>query len=113
MSIDRKVVYLHLANIRKSIGAHSSIEMLHLILDDLGASRNPLKLTPRGAEVFQLILKGMSDKKIGEALGMSYSGVRRHKEKMLLVNGCNTILELVAKYHEPCVRAEEDEPLGA
>ena len=87
--------------------------MLHLLFDEQGISPNPLKLTPRGAEVFQLILTGMSDKKIGEALGMSYSGVRRHKEKMLLVNGCNTLLELVAKYHEPCVRAKEDEPLGA
>ncbi len=104
---------MHLANIRKSIGAHSSIEMLHLLVDEPGTSQNPLKLTPRGAEVFKLILKGVSDKKIGVTLGMSYSGVRRHKEKMLLVNGCNTMLELVAKYHEPCVRTEEDEPLGA
>lgn len=113
LCIDRAIVYLHLAHIRKSVGAHSSIEMLHILLDEPETSRNPLKLTPRGAEVFQLILKGMSDKKIGETLGMSYSGVRRHKEKMLLANDCNDMLELVAKYYEPCVKTEEDEPLGA
>ena len=82
--------------------------MLHLLLDEPESSPNPLKLTPRGKEVFQLILTGMSDKKIGETLGMSYSGVRRHKEKMLLANSCDSMLELVAKYHEPCVTAEED-----
>lgn len=114
LSIDRKIVYLHLAHIRKSIGAHSSIEMLHMLFAEQNADyTNPLKLTPRGAEVFNLILQGVSDKKIGETLGMSYSGVRRHKEKMLLVNGCDSMLELVAKYYEPCVKAEEDEPLGA
>lgn len=59
-----------------------------------------INLTPRGKEIFQLILKGLSDKQIGEYLGISYSGVRRHKEKMILANGCNSILELVSKYYE-------------
>ena len=30
---------------------------------------------------------------------MSVSGVKRHKEKMLLQNNCSTLLELIAKYH--------------
>ena len=58
-----------------------------------------LKLTPRGAEVFRLILEGVTDHGIAKRLGISYSGVRRHKEKMLLANGCASMLELVAKYH--------------
>lgn len=45
-----------------------------------------IKLTPRGKEVFQLIIKGLSDREIGEYLNISYSGVRRHKEKMLFAN---------------------------
>lgn len=59
-----------------------------------------LKLTPRGTEVFRLLLEGVSDKQIAERLGISYSGVRRHKEKMLLMNDCNTVLELDSKYYE-------------
>ena len=84
-----------------------------MLFDEPGVGRNPLKLTPRGTEVFQLILKGVSDKNIGENLGMSYSGVRRHKEKMLLMNGCNTMLELVSKYYEGALEKEPSEmPTG-
>lgn len=58
-----------------------------------------LKLSPRGREVFQLLMEGVAVKKIGELLGISYSGVRRHKEKMLTENDCKTVQELVAKSH--------------
>ena len=79
---------------------HTSIEMLNAINAEREMLSASLKLTPRGAEVFSLIIKGLSDKRIGEVLGISYSGVRRHKEKMLLANGCESILKLVAKYRE-------------
>ena len=59
-----------------------------------------IKLTPRGAEVFRRILQGASDRQIAEHLGISYSGVRRHKEKMLLANGCEFMRELIARYYE-------------
>lgn len=58
-----------------------------------------IKLTTRGKEVFQLILEGVGDKQIGERLSISYSGVRRHKEKMLIANGCQSMLELISKYY--------------
>lgn len=108
MSIRRETVYLHLAAIRKMLGAHNSIEMLQAMHNVNGFNPNSLKLTPRGTEVFCLILAGLSDKRIGERLGISYSGVRRHKEKMLLGNGCETMLELVAKYYAAC--ADSDVP---
>ncbi len=112
LSIRRVIIYLHLANIRKRIGAQNSIEMLHMIRSATAATSHGLKFTPRGKEVFRLILEGNSDKQIGIRLGISYSGVRRHKEKMLLLNGCGTILELVAKYYENCT-LEVNKPPGA
>ena len=76
---------------------NNSVEMLNTLIADSEDTFGGIKLSPRGKEVFQLILKGVSDKQVGESLGISYSGVRRHKEKMLLANGCSTMLELVAK----------------
>ena len=76
----------------------NSVEMLNaLTADPNGSPAAGIRLSPRGKEVFQLILKGLSDRQIGECLGISYSGVRRHKEKMLLANSCSTVLELIAK----------------
>lgn len=74
--------------------------MLSLLHNEQECDVSELKLTPRGKEVFRLILSGCNDKQIGERLGISYSGVRRHKEKMLLANSCSTVLELISKHHE-------------
>ena len=63
------------------------------------ADNKSIKLTPRGAEVFFLTLTGEDDKSIATKMGISYSCVRRHKEKMLMVNNCTTILELISKYY--------------
>ena len=60
---------------------------------------SPLRLTPRGSEVFSRILKGLSTKEAAENLGMSTSCVRRHKEKMLLQNNCGTMRELIARHY--------------
>lgn len=67
-----------------------------------------IKLTPRGKEVFQLIIKGLNDREIGEYLNISYSGVRRHKEKMLFANECESILELISKYYTNCTGENSD-----
>lgn len=61
--------------------------------------RMPIKLTPRGAYVFHLSLNGFTTSRIAHHLKMTKSGVRRHREKMLMVNGCNSMLELAAKYY--------------
>jgi Response regulator len=100
LSIGREIVYLHLATIRKRIGVHNSIGMIHALYYDESQSFDTLKLTPRGREVFRLILIGVTEKEIAAHLGISYSGVRRHKEKMLLMNDCTTMLKLISKYYE-------------
>lgn len=62
-------------------------------------SPNIIKLTPRGKEIFQLTLTGKTDTQIGKKLGISYNCVRRHKEKMVNTNNCNSMLELISKYY--------------
>lgn len=106
LSIDIKTVYRHLANIRKELGVHSSIEILYFTTNDSEFKPHNIRLTSRGKEVFQLILEGLSDKQVGERLGISYSGVRRHKEKMLIANECESMLELISKYYANCTEKE-------
>ncbi len=79
---------------------HSSLEILSALYDNENLSFDNLILTPRGTKVFELILKGHTIEEIALELGMSYSGVRRHKEKMILANNCSTMKELVSKYYE-------------
>ncbi len=79
---------------------HSSLEILSALYDNENLSFENLVLTPRGTKVFELILKGHTIEEIALELGMSYSGVRRHKEKMILANNCSTMKELVSKYYE-------------
>ena len=84
---------------------HTSIEILQPVGHN-AALQNAIKLTPRGATVFGLTLQGVNDKKIADLMGISYSAVRRHKEKMLHSNGCTTMLELVATYYRNCTDTE-------
>ena len=97
--IERVSVYQHLVQIRKKLGAHNNFEILHVWNDRIKFNPGDIKLTPRGGEVFRLTLEGLEDKQIAERLGISYSGVRRHKEKMLWQNECESMLALAAKYY--------------
>ncbi len=81
---------------------HTSVEMLAVLGKKSDVERSPLRLTPRGAEVFALWMQGVSAARIGQQLGISYSAVRRHCEKMLFQNKCDTMLELLAKHHGQC-----------
>jgi DNA-binding CsgD family transcriptional regulator len=92
-------LYQHLANMRRIIESSSYLEMLHKLHKKTDGTVPMVRLTPRGKEVFALIVEGMSSKHISECLGISESGVRRHKEKMLIQNKCSSLLELLAKYH--------------
>ena len=66
-----------------------------------------IKLSPRGKQVLELFMHSFTYQQIAIQLGMSVSGVRRHCEKMLWKNGCESMLCLIAKYkrhrvHESC-----------
>ena len=83
---------------RKIFGVHSNIALLYILNNNLDMNTTTIQLTPRGKEVFELAMHGLTTEEISERLGISYSGVLRHKEKMLLVNKCSSMMELIAKY---------------
>jgi DNA-binding NarL/FixJ family response regulator len=99
LSLKTSTVHRHLANIHKKYGKRSSIEILCLLNSEMEKERAMIRLTPRGEDVFRLISQGLTTRQISERLGISCSGVLRHKEKMLLQNHCASTLELLAKYH--------------
>lgn len=77
---------------------HSTRELL--LVDNASAPEAPqsVRLSPRGREVMELFMRGMSYKQIAERLSISRSGVRRYLEKMLWQNECKSMLELMARY---------------
>ena len=79
----------------KALSSCTNIDFQQEVLSDMG-------LTPRGKEVFLLILEGLSNRQIAAQLSITPSGVKRHREKMLLRNGCTSMMELVAKYIRLC-----------
>jgi DNA-binding CsgD family transcriptional regulator len=104
-----ETIYVHRSNIRKALGARNAFETLHLLLKKTGSAIPMIRFTPRGKEVFALMLQGVGYREIGERMGMSVSGVKRHKEKILLQNDCNSMMELLLKYHgQPRCKDRED-----
>lgn len=57
-----------------------------------------IRLSPRGREVLELFMRSFTYQQIAQHMGISVSGVRRHCEKMLWKNGCESMLGLIAKY---------------
>jgi DNA-binding CsgD family transcriptional regulator len=90
---------LHLTRLRKKFNVHSNRELLHILRKRPDHAMTILRFSPRGKEVFSLILEGMTSKGISERLGMGVNGIKRHKEKMLWQNDCETMRELIAKYY--------------
>ena len=87
-----------LADIRKICGVHSTRELM-LMLDAHALLDAPvIKLSPRGREVMELFMRGCTYRQIAQCLGISLSGVQRHREKMLWQNDCESMLELIARY---------------
>ena len=64
MSLAREIVYLHLANARKRLNAHSSIELLYIVSGGISIDCTIIKLSPRGEEIFKFIMQGWSGKQI-------------------------------------------------
>ena len=70
MSLAREIVYLHLANARKRLNAHSSIELLYIVSGGISIDCTIIKLSPRGEEIFKFIMQGWSGKQISNHLGI-------------------------------------------
>lgn len=99
LSIQCTTVYRHQATIRKLYGVNGSIKLMRAILSETIKALSQLVLTPRGKEVFELIQDGKTSNEIAEFLDISYSGVLRHREKILEQNDCHSMNQLVAKYY--------------
>jgi DNA-binding CsgD family transcriptional regulator len=103
---------LHLTRLRKKLNVHSNRELLHILRKTPEHAMYTLRFTPRGREVFALLIEGLTSKVISERLGMGVNGIKRHKDKMLLQNNCETMRELIAKYYSTVgENTETDTPL--
>lgn len=85
--------------------------MLH-ICREMKFPPQDIKVTPRGKEVFLLILDGLNINQIAHHLGISRSGVRHHREKMIQENGCESMIELIAKYYGTYAKQYQETPYG-
>ncbi len=99
--IAESTVNFHLTAIRKKVGANNTIEMLYLLCQTSENAISNFNLTSRNKDIFQLFIQGCTYDEIGTRLNISYSGVRRHMEKILVKNDCANINELIGKYYNP------------
>lgn len=91
----------NLAILRRDFAVRTTRELL-IKIQSCGvndeAHHSPIRVSPRGRQVLELFCRSYSRQQIADQLGMSLSGVRRHCEKMLWKNGCESMLALIAKY---------------
>ena len=117
LSVSYGTVRWHLENLRADFLVHTTRELLLKInthQSTEAAKSERLKLSPRGKQVLELFMHSFTYQQIAMQLGMSVSGVRRHCEKMLWKNGCESMLCLIAKYkrhrfHESCKHEVQSE----
>jgi DNA-binding CsgD family transcriptional regulator len=96
--IARKTVHWHLENLRRDFDVHTTRALLLKFGAAAPPCAQPVRLSPRGREVLELFMSGVVYRQIAERMGISLSGVRRHREKMLWQNNCESMLELIARY---------------
>lgn len=70
-----------------------------VIVSELATSISEFTLTSRGKESFELALDGKMISEISKLLCISFSGVLRHREKILEENACHSMNKLIAKYY--------------
>ena len=99
LSIQRTTVYRHQVTVRKLYGVHGSIKLMGVIVSELATSISEFTLTSRGKESFELALDGKMISEISKLLCISFSGVLRHREKILEENACHSMNKLIAKYY--------------
>ncbi|MDR3363139.1 MAG: helix-turn-helix transcriptional regulator [Desulfovibrio sp.] len=94
---------------------HTTRELLFAADIPVPADPPAVRFSPRGREVMELFMRGRTYREIAQCLGISLSGVRRHREKMLWQNNCESMLELIARYRAGCAGARnpDQESKGA
>ena len=71
LCISRKTVYRHLEDIRNNLNIHNSITILYNIYGECKCKKQNIKLTPRGFEVFSLIIQGKTIPNVEETIPTS------------------------------------------
>jgi DNA-binding CsgD family transcriptional regulator len=99
LCLSYETIRWHLANLRKAFDVHTSRELLLSADISMSAESSAVRLSPRGREVMELFMRGYTYREIAQCLGISISGVQRHREKMLWQNDCESMLKLIARYH--------------
>lgn len=84
LSIEEATAHRHLARVRKIFAAHSNIELLRQCKERTEADMSATRVTPRGREVSELAMHCLNSKEISKRLGISHSGILRHRENMFL-----------------------------
>lgn len=84
----------HLFNARKKLHIRKTAELFRISTKEDGVQDDNIRLTRRWREVFEAYIGGLTDRSIAEQLGIGYSAVRRHKERMRDANDCNSMREL-------------------
>lgn len=106
LHISYETIRWYLANLRKAYAVHSTRELLLMVqLPHESTTIQKMKLSPRGRQILELFMHGMTYKQIAKQLSISRSGVRRHLEKMLWQNECKSMLELIARYKSELAQA--------
>jgi FixJ family two-component response regulator len=82
-----------LAAVRQALG-RSSADMLHR--RHVHEARNRVALlTPREAEVFELVVTGMLNKQIAAELGAAEKTIKTHRGRVMHKMGCSSVSELI------------------
>jgi DNA-binding CsgD family transcriptional regulator len=87
-----------LKRIRSRYGAPNTYALIAKLEIPPVADPERVSLTPRGKEVLQSFMDGLTYKKMGKKLGISRDGIRQQRDRMLNQNGCATTNELIIKY---------------
>jgi FixJ family two-component response regulator len=82
-----------LAAVRVALGRSSS-DMIHRRHVDEAREKVAL-LTPREAEVFELVVAGMLNKQIAAELGAAEKTIKTHRGRVMHKMGCSSVSELV------------------
>ena len=98
----------HLFNARKKLNIHKTAELFRISTKKDGRQDDNMRLTRRWREIFEAYIGGLTDRSIAEQLGIGYSAVRRHKERMLDANDCHAMRELSSLFQNGHRAGEEN-----
>lgn len=105
--ITQKTVHNHLFNSRKKLNIRKTSEIFRIAKKEKDILTENIYLTQRWREILDAYTEGLSDKQIAEQIGISYSTVRRHKERMQNANNCTSMRELCSQYKKNINTDEE------